>query len=166
MMWWCDPIMSPMPIKPMVRRLFGAFWPNTVEGTRVGSASAAPERAALFRNSRRVKGWLFMTIVRARMADGPTACQTIKYSMFGVSPCACGELPEPVRHPVLPPSWRHGTAGVLVPCASLVHPLCIWTNNVNARFLAAAVSAAFLRRGQIREGDTNTQIYSVPLPPV
>src|ERR1017187_8039448 len=162
-----------MPINPMVMRLLGAFWPNTAEGTRVGSASAAPERVALLRNSRRVKGWLFITIVRARMADGPATCQTIRYQPSALrahldmaaaahwrcaSPRAHSEPPELVRHPVSPPYWGHGTAGVLVPCASLVHPLCIWTNNVNVSPLAACVSPAFLRRFQIREGDSNTPI--------
>src|SRR5207244_3749661 len=38
-------------------RLLGAFSPNTVEGTTVGNASAAPPAmVARFKNSRRVKG--------------------------------------------------------------------------------------------------------------
>src|ERR1017187_5118931 len=34
--------------------------------------------------------------------------------------------------PSLPPSWLSSTASEPPPCASLVHPLCIWTYNVNA----------------------------------
>src|ERR1035441_8377440 len=33
--------------------------------------------------------------------------------------------------PSLPPAWLSGTASEPPPCASLVHPLCIWTYNVN-----------------------------------
>ena len=55
------PIISPMPIRPMVMRLLGAFWPRTVEGTTVGNASAAPATAALLRKSRRLKERRFMS---------------------------------------------------------------------------------------------------------
>src|ERR1017187_1449073 len=36
-----------------------------------------------------------------------------------------------------------GTGSALVPCASLVHPLCIWTNNVNAAVATACCPSGF-----------------------
>src|ERR1017187_8227813 len=80
----------------------------------------------------------------SRLAGCVTAC-VARMPRIGQTPCLATLL-------------GHGTAGVLVPCASLVHPLCIWTNNVNVSPLAAGVSPAFLRRFQIREGDSNTSI--------
>src|ERR1017187_4916138 len=121
-----------MPINPTLMRLPGAFWPKTVEGTMLGSASAAPERAALLRNSRRENGWLFITSVRASIADG----QADWRGASAHEPC---RRLAPAGPPSLPhPCWSR-TSTALVRCAPLVHPLYIWTNNVNVPALAGSV---------------------------
>ena len=49
-----------MPINPMLMRRLGAFWRNTVEGTMVGSAGAAPESGwGFLRNSTACERMMF-----------------------------------------------------------------------------------------------------------
>src|ERR1039458_1992241 len=89
----------------------------------------------------------------SRLAGCVTAC-VARMPRIGQTPCLATLLGA--RH-----CWRIGP--VCIPCAPLVHPLCIWTNNVNVSPLAAGVSPAFLRRFQIREGDSNTDRKSTCL---
>src|ERR1019366_2556381 len=80
-----------MPINPMVMRLPGAFRPNTVEGTMVGSASVALARAALLRNSRRGKEWSFIVSTLARMAGWKDICQTHRQHRDKETGCRAGQ---------------------------------------------------------------------------
>ena len=49
----CPREMRPTPMAPTLMRLLGAYWPNTLDGTMVGNASAAAAPAPVFRNARR-----------------------------------------------------------------------------------------------------------------
>ena len=71
-------------------------------------------------------------------------------------PDARRERPKPVGTPVSPSPWQHGPPAQAFPCASLVHPLYIWTFNVNVGSVATAVlhGGMAVRRVVIPEGST------------
>jgi hypothetical protein len=45
--------MRPTPMAPMLMRLLGAFWPNTVDGTIAGKPATAAAPRLVFRIDRR-----------------------------------------------------------------------------------------------------------------